>query len=411
MRIAEINMMHTGSTGKIMFNIAEEARRAGHEVWTFSPVLFSRQSRSETPEMKYHTYFGSRFENMIHNYFAKLSGFQGFLSWVGTHQLLKEVDAVQPDIVHLHNLHNRSICLPMLFRYIKKSQAKIVWTLHDCWSFTGQCPHFAVAKCDQWRRGCHQCSQIHGYPDALVDRTRIMWKKKKKWFSGVRNMTIVSPSQWLGQLVKESYLQDYPVCVISNGIDLETFKPTEGNFRERYSLQDKYILLGVAYAWGERKGLDVFVRLAKELDEKYKIVLVGTNKWVDEKLPSNIISVHRTANQTELAEIYSAADLFVNPTREDTFPTVNIEAIACGTPVLTFRTGGSPEILNEKSGSVVEVDDVKTLKAEIIRICEERPFTCADCITRAQDFDMKSKFKEYVALYENLSHCAECPLQ
>ena len=193
--------------------------------------------------------------------------------------------------------------------------------------------------------------------------------------------------------------------VIHNGIDLEVFKPTPSDFRERYGIPaEKSVLLGVAFGWGVRKGLDVFVELAQRLDpEKYQIVLVGTDEKTDKLLPENIISIHRTQNQAELAEIYTAADLFVNPTREENYPTVNMESIACGTPVLTFRTGGSPEILTEKTGSVVPCDDIDTLEQEIRRICIEKPFSQPDCLEHAKSFDMHQRFEEYVKLYEEKS--------
>ena len=229
---------------------------------------------------------------------------------------------------------------------------------------------------------------------------------KKKWFSGVDNMTIVTPSEWLKDLVKQSFLNDYPVKVINNGIDLSVFKPTESDFRSRYGIpESKRIVLGVAFGWGKRKGLDVFVDLAKRLDgENYQIVLVGTDPAVDKHLPDNVISIHRTHDQTELAELYTAADIFVNPTREENYPTVNMEAIACGTPVLTFRTGGSPEIVDESCGSVVECDDIDALEREVIRICTTNAYSKEDCLAHAKSFDKNERFKEYIELYESIVH-------
>lgn len=404
MRIAAINMTHVGSTGKIMLNVAEEARQVGHEAWTFSPRNYQRRGKMEAPHIEHHMYFGSSVENMFNNYFSKMTGFQGFLSWRGTHQLLKELDLIQPDIIHLHNLHNRTICLPTLFQYIKRRNLSVVWTLHDCWAFTGQCPYFTMVKCDRWKTGCHHCPQIYTYPEAMMDMTKLMWKQKKKWFTGIKDMTLVTPSQWLADLVKQSFLKDYPVKVINNGIDLQIFKPTESDFRQRYGLEDKKILLGVAFGWGKRKGLDVFIELAKQLNDEYRIVLVGTDDRVDEQLPRNIISIHRTNNQHELAEIYTTADLFVNPTREEVLGMVNVEALACGTPVVTFKTGGSPECIDETCGSVVECDDIDSLKIEIQRICSEKPFSGEDCIAHAHAFDGTNKFEEYVKLYEDSTY-------
>lgn len=213
-------------------------------------------------------------------------------------------------------------------------------------------------------------------------------------------MTIVTPSKWLADLVRKSFLKEYPVKVINNGIDLSVFRPRESDFRQRYGLEDKYILLCVAFAWGKRKGLDVLIELSKRLDKRYQIVLVGTSENTEKQLPENIVSIRKTQNQQQLAEIYSAADLFVNPTREENFPTVNIESLACGTPVLTFQTGGSPEVIDETCGAVVDKEDVDAMQREIERICTEKPYTQGACIARAQNFDKKDKFDEYVDLYE-----------
>jgi glycosyltransferase involved in cell wall biosynthesis len=259
-----------------------------------------------------------------------------------------------------------------------------------------------MVRCDKWKTGCEHCPQLRYY-SFFFDRSRELYRKKKELFSGL-DMTIVTPSRWLADLVKQSFLKDYPVTVINNGIDLTVFRPRESDFREKYGIPaDKHILLGVAFDWGVRKGLDVFLRLAEELDpDRYQIVLVGTNDAVDKQLPSRIISIHRTQNQQELAGIYSAADLLLNPTREDTYPTVNMESLACGTPVLTFRTGGSPEMLDETCGAVVPCDDVEAFQKEILRICEEKPFSGEQCIRRARSFDQNVKFREYVELYEKL---------
>ena len=229
-----------------------------------------------------------------------------------------------------------------------------------------------------------------------------MWSIKQKWFNGLQNITIVTPSLWLAKLVKKSYLSSYPVEVINNGIDLRIFKPMNSSFREKYGINNQYIVLGVALGWDKRKGLDVFIDLSKTLDKRFKIVLVGTNDAIDNDLPNNIISIHKTYNQSELAEIYSASDVFVNPTREDNFPTVNIEALACGTPVITFETGGSPEMLSDTCGSVVPSNDLDNLKNEIVRICVEKPYSCDACQMQASNYDMNNCFEKYVDLYDNL---------
>lgn len=301
----------------------------------------------------------------------------------------------------MHNLHCLNVNYGMLFKYIKNRNIKAIWTLHDCWAFTGQCPYFTMVKCEKWKSGCHDCVQFRQYPAAYVDRTKRMYKLKRKWFTGIEKMTVVTPSKWLAELAKESYLNCYPIKVINNGIDLNIFKPTESGFREKYKCVEKFILLGVAFGWSRRKGLDVFIELAKQLKDNYQIVLIGTDDNVDKQLPRNIISIHKTNNQKELAEIYTSADLFVNPTREENFPTVNIEALACGTPVVTFNTGGSAEIIDDTCGRTVECDDIKSLILTIEDIYISRPYTQEQCVKRASNYDMNKKFMEYIELYTN----------
>lgn len=395
MRIVQINGGAKGSTGKIMMGIAEVARAQGHEVMCASPITTTNRNAGEDCGYYRIGTFNSRRVNVA---LARITGFNGCFAWFETYKLLKKIDEFKPDIIHLHNLHDSYINLPMLFSYIKKHNVPTVWTLHDCWSFTGQCPYFTIAKCDRWKAGCHNCPQYKEYPASLYDNTKKMWQLKKKWFTGVKNMTIVTPSEWLAGLAKESYLKEYPIQVINNGIDLDVFKPTHSNFREQYGIPgDKYIVLGVSFAWGYRKGLDCFAEMAEKLGDKYQIVLVGTDGEIDKNLPKNIISIHRTQNQKELAEIYSTADVFAMPTREENYPTVNMEAIACGTPVVTFDTGGSPEMLNEKVGRVVPVDDVNEMMSEIKNIC-----TGVGDKGRMNGLDrlsMKIKFREYITLY------------
>lgn len=406
MKIAEINTVDYGSTGRIMLLIAETARGSGDEVWTFSVAPRHPKQKNEG-----HEYYASYAGYALHYVLGKATGLNGLFSVGATARLIRRLRRIQPDIVHLHNLHGFSINLPMLFRYLKQSGVQVVWTLHDCWSFTGHCAHYLSVKCDRWKRGCHDCPIYKGYPESNVDNSKWMWKVKKSWFTGVEKLVLVTPSNWLASQVRESFLGEYPIRVLNNGIDLELFGPDESDqgLRERHHIaKDKTIILGVAFGWGYKKGLDVFLKLARALGDGYQVVLVGTTEKTDCELPPEIVSIHRTNDQRELAELYSAADVFVNPTREETFPTVNIEALACGTPVVTFDTGGSPEILDEKSGLVVPCDDVTAMEAAIRRVAEEKPFTEEDCRRRAGQFDRREKFSEYVQLYHALCDGKGC---
>lgn len=397
MNIVQINGGAVGSTGKIMFGISAVCTDEKQETLCAAPEV---SSGNKTGRNLY--IIQNNNHRKINVLLDRITGRHNMHSKIATERLLKVISGFKPDIIQLHNLHEAYINLPMLFKYIKKHNIKTVWTLHDCWAFTGHCPYFDIVGCNKWKTGCYGCPQYKEYPKSLFDNSKYMYRLKKKWFTGVENMTIVTPSEWLASLVKESYLKDYPVKVINNGIDLNVFKPTESDFRKKYALENKYIVLGVAFGWGRRKGLDVFVELAERLDKgKYKIVLVGTDDNIDKLLPDNIISIHRTQSQTELAEIYAAADVFANPTREENYPTVNMEALACGTPVVTFNTGGSPEMLDETCGAAVAKNDIDAMYNEIIRICEAMPYSMEACLKKARRFDMNERFKEYYDLYSS----------
>ncbi len=400
MNIVEINTCNYGSTGKIMLQIAKTAENRGHNVW----VAYHNHPLNRSKEVKNSILIGNKLAYYLHTKLNLYTGLNGCGSVFSTIKFLRKIKKLKPDLIQLHNLHNCYINLPLLFRFIKKSNIPVVWTLHDCWSFTGQCAYFDMVKCSKWKNGCHNCEQTHIYPASNVDRTKEMWKLKRKWFCGIENMTLVTPSQWLADRAKESFLSNYHTKVIYNGININVFDSVPNEVKKNHNIPDyKFMLLGVSFGWGERKGLDVFNELAKRLDpNKYQIVLVGTNENTDKLLDPNIISIHKTNNQSELAEIYSASDLFVNPTREEALGLVNIEANACGTPVVTFNSGGSPECICDKSGSVVEKDDIDALEKEIIRICNEKPFSIENCKKQAQKFDLNIKFNEYVDFYENI---------
>ena len=407
-RIAAINTCLYGSTGTIMCSVCDCAERQGYETRTFTAYA-RRKNRSVLPTAR-DTVIGGYPDLAAHWLLGRLTGRKGCFSILATLRCIRQLRRFQPDVIHLHNLHDSYINLPLLFRYLKRSNASVVWTLHDCWAFTGRCPHFDMLGCDRWQSGCHDCPYPKSsYPAVWRDRCAWLWKKKKAWFTGLENMTLVTPSRWLAEQAGRSFLREYPVRVIPNGIDLSVFKPTESDCRARLGIPEgKPLVLGVAFDWTERKGLDVFCALAERLGDACQIVLVGTDGATDKLLPQNILSVHRTKSRRELAELYTAADVFVNPTREEALGLVNLEALACGTPVLTFDTGGSPECIDESCGSVVAKNDIDALEREIRRIVRERPYTSEACLRRAARFERGERFAEYVALYDALS-CRQCP--
>ena len=398
-KVLSINLGNFGSTGNIMRGISKIAEDNGFICWqAYAP------DKNNRPKAERDIIISSYNIRRVNELYSRFTGMRGFSSYFSTLAFLKKVDRIKPDIIHLHNLHCNYIHVGLLFDYIKKHHIKVIWTLHDCWAFTGRCPYFDITGCERWKTGCYDCPYPKSeYPSVMIDMAAVLWNRKKKVFTGVEDMTIVTPSKWLAGLVKESFLSEYQVKVINNGIDLNVFKPQKSDFRERYKIKEGVkILLGVSLGWAYRKGLDVFIDLNKRIDKsKYVIVIVGVDK--DVKLPKDIITIVRTSSKHELAEIYTAADVFINPTREENFPTVNIETLACGTPVVTFRTGGSAEIIDSHSGISVEQDDMDGLTEAIKDICEGECINTEACLTRARCFDQNERFKEYIDLYKNVA--------
>ncbi len=390
MKVVQINSVcGQGSTGKIAVDISKSLTDKGIENYILYGV-----GKSEYPQ-------GISISDM---YYVKMNiamtrlfGKHGFYSHGATHKLIKYLKRIKPDVIHLHNIHGHYLNVRMLFWYIKKHNIKTIWTLHDCWSFTGHCSHFNFVGCDKWKTGCHNCEQLREYPVSLIfDRSRGGYKAKNKVFSGVNDMTIVTPSDWLKNLVSESFLKDYKTLTVNNGIDLSLFKPCESDIKERLGIGDKKMLLAVSGHFGERKGYRYYLDLAKRLPKDYVLVMVGVSEAQKSELPKNVIGITRTENQRELAELYTAAEAMVNLTLEDTFPTVNIESIACGTPVITWEIGGSPEVAGDECGIVTKALDLDGIYDAIMSVTKDED----KCIKRAQDkFDKSKMIETYIELY------------
>lgn len=395
-KVVQINSCIYGSTGVIMRELQDAILKSGNKGITCSSKDWSKRHI----EIENHIYAGSIVEKRISRLLEYYTGREGHYLWLGTYRLLKRLKQFQPDIVHLHNLHGSKINLKMLFSYLKENpQIKVIWTLHDCWGFTGHCPYFDQIECNQWKDGCTKCEQFFLYPASRCDNARLMYTQKKELFSNVNNMTIVTPSQWLANLVRESFLGQYPIRVIHNGIDQNIFKPTDSNIRKKYGLKRKFVLLGVAAAWGERKGFYEIMKLSKTLPDNMQIVLVGAQTEKIEAANGRFIYIHQTDSREELAQLYSAADVFINPTLEDNYPTVNLEALSCGTPVITYNTGGSGESVFSGCGIVVQKGDVEALRDAVFQI-HKMPL-CANKILQYRDFFEKERMiRNYMKLYE-----------
>ena len=389
MKILMINVVcGIRSTGRICTDLATALEAQGHKV----KIAYGRE---EVPEQfqKYAVRIGNDLDVKLHGMKSRLFDASGFGSKKVTERFIDWVKRYDPDVIHLHNIHGYYINIEVLFKYLKTCGKKIIWTLHDCWAFTGHCSYFDYVGCDKWKKECHNCAQKKEYPSCIgLDHSKQNYRLKRTLFTGIKNMTLVTPSQWICDLLKESYLKKYPVKVIHNGVDTTVFKPTQSNVKEKYHCEGKSIVLGVAAIWDRRKGLSSFIKLAKILDNKYQIILVGLSKEQIQKLPDNIIGIERTNSVQELVELYSVADVFVNPTLEDNYPTTNIEAIACGTPVITYDTGGSSESA-EMYGVSVPKKDVRKLVEEIKNVGEITRFVDTD-------IDYKDTVYKYLKLYE-----------
>lgn len=399
MKILQINSVcGVGSTGRIATDLYKVLKEQGHQC----KIAYGRGT---APEGIDSIKIGSSLDNYFHVFKTRIFDKHGFGSVNATKKFIEEVNEYDPDIIHLHNIHGYYINIEILFNYLKEANKHVIWTLHDCWAFTGHCSHFDYIGCDKWKNGCDKCPQKEEYPTSKVfDNSKLNYEKKKELFTSVKNMTIVTPSKWLAGLVKESFLGKFPVEVINNGIDLEIFKPTESDFREKYDLQDKFIVLGVASVWTERKGLKDFVELSKELSDDYKIVIVGVNEKQKKELPQNIIGINRTNNLKELAEIYTASDVFVNTTLEEVMGLVNVEAMACGTLVITFDSGGSSECVEGVEFSVVNKQDLNQLidKIRQIRDMNKEELSILYRNKAIDKYDKNVKFKEYIDIYNSL---------
>ena len=351
---AHINTVPSGSTGGIVMKEHKELLAAGEDSYAF-------WGRGRDAENVNEMRFASDLEVKLDVLQTRLDGKAGFHSKAATKRLLVRLDEIAPDVVHLHNLHGYYVNIEMLFGWLANHDCRVEWTLHDCWAFTGHCAYFTYVKCAQWKDRCaysSPCSQLDTYPKTYSKAScRWNFEQKKRLFNLVpaERMKLITPSQWLADLVGESFLSKYLVEVRHNTIDTSVFKPTPSDFRERYRIGDRFMILGVASPWTERKGLADFVRLAGELDsDRYAIVLVGLSEKQVKELPAGITGLQRTDSAQELAAIYSTADVFFNPTVEDNFPTVNLEAEACATPVVTYDTGGCAETVRRGDSRVVE---------------------------------------------------------
>jgi len=398
LKVLQINSVcGVGSTGRIVADLHEMLTETGFEC----KIAFGRGRAYRIPvgdTIK----IGNEADIRYHALMTRITDRTGFYSKSATSRLIGKIKEYDPDIIHLHNLHGYYINTDLLFGYLKESGKPIIWTLHDCWAFTGHCAHFDYIGCGKWKTACCNCAQKTAYPKSVFfDNSETNFRKKKELFTSVENMVLVTPSNWLAGLVRESFFRQFQVKVINNGIDLQVFQKRESDFRHKHNLQNTFIMLGVANVWTKSKGFDVFIELAGKLGENQKIVLIGLPEKRIKGLPDSIIGIARTSSLNELADIYSAADVFINPSREDTFGLVNVEALACGLPVIAYNTSGSAEIICENCGITVERDDVIGIADSINRI-RAGDFSADMSRKCALKYDKAAKYTEYLELYREI---------
>lgn len=391
--------VNSGSVGRIAEQIGEAILAEGWE----SYIAYAREN---LPSKSKIVKIGNRIDLLYHGVITRLTDRHGFASKRATKLLIKRIQDIQPDLIQMQHLHGYFINIELLFEFLSKANIPVVWTFHDCWAFTGHCAYYEYIGCQKWQKQCEKCPQTHEYPKSFVDNSFKNFTKKRELFNSVENLTIVSVSNWLRNETLKSFLNKNSVKVILNGVDQNVFYPRENSksLRERYRLNDKFIILGVANPWSERKGLKYFLELSNVITEDQKIVLVGLSQDQIEKLPDSIIGISRTANSDELAELYSFADVFVNPTLEEALGMTNIEALSCGTPVVTFKSGGSPETIDETTGIVVEKGNTLELLNGINEIQKNsKGYYSSACISRVKStFNKRENFKKYIDLYKEL---------
>ena len=399
--VLQINSaINYGSTGKIAEQIGLLVIQQGWDSY-IAHGRYINSSESKSIQI------GNKLDWIYHALMTRITDRHGLFSTYATKKLIKQIQKINPDVIHLHNIHGYYINYKILFKHLRKANIPIVWTLHDCWSMTGHCVYFDYAKCDRWQAQCYDCPQKNTYPTSLIfDRSKKNHIDKIQMFSSVEKLTLVPVSNWLAELIQKSFLNDKGVMVIRNGIDINVFNYCENkSLIEKYNLTRKRIILGVASPWSKRKGLNDFYKLYSLLPEnQYQMVLIGLSSQQMLETPSGIVVLRRTDSAKELAQWYSISDVFVNLTYEDNYPTTNLEAISCGTPVVTYRTGGSPESVTPYTGRVVEQGDLNGVVSAVESLCaEDRDQLRKRCREYAvENFDKEQNYLAYLKLYEDI---------
>jgi putative colanic acid biosynthesis glycosyltransferase len=396
MKIFELNTFCGGSTGRIAVSIADYAAKQGAQT-----VLGFGADKAVPPQAEaYALRVGGKLGRKWHGALRKLLDAEGCGSVWATRRLIGFLKQYKPDVIHLHNLHGCYINHRLLFRYLQKANVPVLWTLHDCWAFTGHCAYFDRVGCERWKTQCFDCPQKHAYPESVgLDGSRCNYARKRALFTSLPNLTLVAPCRWLTEKLADSYLSGIPVRILYNGVEQSYFKQTPSDLREHYALGGKRLVLAVASEWEERKGFAYLPQLARRLGSGYRLVVIGLSQAQAAALGGMALCIPRTESAEELAAWYSAADCFINPTLEDNMPMVNLEALACGTPVAAFDTGGCAEAITPDYGIVVPKGDVEALVAAAQKLAPQKDQLQNACLLQAEHFSAERSAAGYWELY------------
>ncbi len=394
MKVLQINsVINTGSTGRIVEDIGQILIAGGHE----SYIAYGRGKHKSKSRL---IRIGSAFDIYLHGLYTLLTDRHGFASKRATREFINKIDQVKPDLIILHNIHGYYLNIEVLFNYLQTTDKPVVWTLHDAWPFTGHCAYYENFNCYKWKTECFQCPKTRYYPKSYFDNSRLNFHDKKRLFTSIRNLTLVTPSDWLNNHVEKSFLGIFPTRTINNGIDTGVFVPDA----ESSLAADRKYLLFVANVWTKSKGLGDIFSLRNFIDSSIDFLVVGLTQRQAKSMPPGITGIKRISEAGQLVKLYSGAYCFINPTYSDNFPTVNLEALSCGTPVITYRTGGSPEAVNAETGFVVERGDLNGIAESLEKLgklnyqdlskaCRERAVAL---------FDKNKKFQEYLNMFQEL---------
>lgn len=395
MKILQINAVYkNASTGRICFELHNYLKDNGCDCVT---VYGGYKGNYDDA-----IYTGNNFDHKLHALFSRITGKIGYFSKFQTKKIIRFIKKYKPDVVHLHNLHANFICIPKLLKFLAKENIPTVITLHDCFFYTGGCMHYTVNNCYKWHNKCNHCR--FNNLTWFFDRTERMFNDKKELFGKIQKLAVIGVSHWIAnEASKSPILKDASIIrSIYNGINLSVFQTKDSDFKKKYHLEDTKIILGVASGWSVKKGLNVFLGLADKLKVDEKIVLVGNTP---EKIISDkIIQIPTTNNVEELVDIYNAADVFLQASREETFGNVVAEALACGVPVVTNTSTANPELVNEKCGIVLEefsIDNIYNAISEVL-IKGKAQFECRDYAEHM--FDKQESYKKYLNVYKEITN-------